>query len=89
VSGVPHVLLIDGNGKIAFAGHPASRKLEEDLNDLAEGKPLTGAGTGAAEGGSSGPDFTGYTDMDKVVIDGECDAFEKGVLQFVSNADLK
>lgn len=28
VSGVPHVILIDTQGKIAFAGHPAQRNLE-------------------------------------------------------------
>lgn len=28
VNGVPHILLIDGEGKIAYAGHPSSRNLE-------------------------------------------------------------
>jgi len=42
VSGVPHVMLIDQNGKIVFKGHPAGRPdLEKDLNDLADGKELS------------------------------------------------
>jgi hypothetical protein len=31
VSGVPHVVLVDGEGKIAFVGHPASLKLEDAI----------------------------------------------------------
>lgn len=43
VKGVPHILIIDTNGKIAFKGHPANRKdLVKDFNDLLEGKALEG-----------------------------------------------
>jgi hypothetical protein len=43
ISGVPHVLLVDTNGKIVFKGHPASRKnLEEDFDKLLKGEPLEG-----------------------------------------------
>jgi Thioredoxin-like len=45
VNGVPHVLLVDTNGKIVYVGHPASRNLEEDINTLLSGKPITGDGT--------------------------------------------
>lgn len=31
-SGVPHVVLIDTHGKIVYIGHPATRKLEEDID---------------------------------------------------------
>jgi hypothetical protein len=48
VNGVPHVLLVDTNGKIVFVGHPASRNLEEDINALLKGDTLTGEGTGAS-----------------------------------------
>ena len=41
-SGVPHVCLIDTTGKIVFKGHPASRKLEEDIDNLLKGEKLTG-----------------------------------------------
>lgn len=50
VQGVPHVALVDTEGKIVFVGHPASRKLEEDINLLLEGGKITGAGTTAAGG---------------------------------------
>jgi hypothetical protein len=46
VDGVPHVMLIDRSGKIVFKGHPAEREnLEQDIDDLIEGKTLTGKGT--------------------------------------------
>ena len=46
VQGVPHVLLVDTKGKIVFVGHPASRKLEEDIDKLLKGETLSGEGTG-------------------------------------------
>lgn len=42
VSGVPRVMLVDQSGTIVFSGHPASRKLEEDLDNLSQGKTLEG-----------------------------------------------
>jgi len=49
VSGVPHVMLIDTEGKIAFKGHPANRKdLKADFSALLRGEKLTGEGCGAA-----------------------------------------
>ena len=48
VNGVPHVLLVDTDGKIVFVGHPASRNLEEDINTLLKGQTLTGEGTVAS-----------------------------------------
>lgn len=40
VKGVPHVVLIDTNGMIAFIGHPAERKLEADIETLLKGEKL-------------------------------------------------
>ena len=40
VKGVPHVILIDTNGMIAFIGHPAERKLEADIETLLKGQKL-------------------------------------------------
>lgn len=57
VQGVPHCLLVDTNGVIVFVGHPASRKLEEDIDALLKGDKITGAGTtrsGGDEGGEGG-----------------------------------
>jgi len=42
VNGVPHVVLIDTNGKIAFVGHPAERDLEKDIETLLKGEVLQG-----------------------------------------------
>jgi len=52
-------LLVDKLGKIVFMGHPASRNLEKDINDLLEGKTITGDGCNAAgddAGAESGSD---------------------------------
>jgi len=46
--GVPHVWLVDTKGTIVFMGHPSTRKLEQDIDDLLEGKTITGEGTGSA-----------------------------------------
>jgi len=55
VRGVPHVLLVDKEGRIVFKGHPASRpNLEQDLDDLAAGKSLTGDGVWSGESAASG-----------------------------------
>jgi len=55
--GVPHVFLVDKQGKIVFMGHPSSRNLEKDINDLLDGKTLSGEGTGpAAEGDAKDDD---------------------------------
>ena len=40
VRGVPHCLLVDKHGKIVWIGHPASRNLEEDINNLLADKVL-------------------------------------------------
>lgn len=70
VRGVPCVMLIDKNGKVAFKGHPASRKnLEEDFETLASGGTLTGQGTGPEaeeeedEGEAGGSDINFDTAM--------------------------
>jgi len=50
VRGVPHVMIIDTNGKIVFKGHPANRPdLAKDFNDLLEGKTLEGEGCAPTE----------------------------------------
>ena len=37
-------MLVDGEGKIAFVGHPASIDLEKSIEKLAKGEKLDGAG---------------------------------------------
>jgi hypothetical protein len=51
VQGVPHVLIVDTNGKIVFMGHPASRNIENDIDALLKGETLSGDGTGASAAG--------------------------------------
>ena len=61
VAGVPHVLLVDTNGKIVFVGHPASREIEKDIETLLKGEKITGEGTGASaeeeKTGEAGSEF--------------------------------
>jgi len=61
VEGVPHVVLVDTNGKIVYIGHPASRKLEKDIDTLLNGEKLKGEGVGASTG--AGEDYEGSTDF--------------------------
>lgn len=77
VRGVPCVMLIDQNGKIVFKGHPASRPdLEKDLNDLAEGKELSGKDE--AEAGEEGAEAaTGA--VDATTMHAEIDEFKTKV----------
>lgn len=53
VQGVPHVVLIDGHGKVAYIGHPASRDLEKDIETLIKGEPLKGVEGGDDEEGEN------------------------------------
>jgi len=76
-------MLIDQNGKIAFKGHPANRpNLEQDLDDMAAGKALTGEGTFQAKpaGGNEEPaEEEGFKVVDAMAINAEIDTFkEKG-----------
>ena len=34
IQGVPHVMLVDTHGVIVYKGHPAQRKLEQDIDAL-------------------------------------------------------
>lgn len=55
--GIPFCVLLDTQGKVAFMGHPASRKFEDDFQTLLDGNKLTGDGTsggGDDEDGESG-----------------------------------
>ncbi len=40
VQGVPHVVLVDIEGKIAYIGHPAATNLEENIETLLKGGKL-------------------------------------------------
>jgi len=84
VQGVPHVMIIDKEGKIAFKGHPATRQdLEKDFDQLLKGdEPLTGQGTAsAAKAGAGGDDDDEdgkqKDDLDTKEINEEMDAFKK------------
>ena len=41
MEGVPHVALIDTEGRIVFLGNPSERDLEADINTLLKGEKLT------------------------------------------------
>lgn len=88
VNGVPHVMLVDANGKLAFVGHPAVRKLEEDIDKLLKGEKLTGEGTGPSsdEDGAAEED-SDYKDLDLEKIRKDFDQFTEGIKAM--DADLK
>ena len=83
VRGVPHVMLIDKKGMIAFKGHPANRKdLKADLDAMLAGTPLTGEGcapenpaAGGEGGDAAAAEETKFPDGFKEGLD--CDAISK------------
>merc|ERR1712146_12977 len=67
VNGVPHVMLLDTNGKIVFKGHPATRSdLEADFNTLLKGEEITGDGTKAEGGDAKEEEGAGGDEKDPV-----------------------
>ena len=78
VQGVPHCLLIDTEGTIVFMGHPASRKFEDDFNNLLKGEKITGEGTKPA-GGDTNEDDANV----KVCSDEDAQKFAEGTKEWV------
>ena len=64
LQGVPHCALVDTHGKIVWIGHPSSRKLEEDINALLEGKEISGV-EGDAEDEEGAAEASGDLDFEK------------------------
>jgi hypothetical protein len=89
VNGVPHVLLIDSQGKIAYAGHPASRDLEKDIETLLKGEPLAGVKSDG-EAGADEEDSEGFEEKDLEAIQSEMKRFESEVkAKLLGREDLK
>lgn len=87
VKGVPHIVLIGGDGKIAYAGHPASRKLEEDIETLLKGEKLKGVSDGDDEDEEDG---SGFKDTDLAEVQKECLNFETQATDvLIKNSELK
>jgi len=93
VNGVPHVMLVDKEGKIAFKGHPANRKnLEQDIDDLIAGKALTGEGTGPApvvEGEKAPAIPEGFEELDADVIGREVETNKLTLEGFAKDDSMK
>jgi thiol-disulfide isomerase/thioredoxin len=78
VQGVPHVLLVDTEGQIVFMGHPASRKIEDDINNLLKGVKLEGEGTKPKGAPESSDDASV-----KVCSDEDAQRFAEGTKEWV------
>jgi len=90
VRGVPHVMLIDQNGKIAFKGHPASRpNLEADLDTLAKGEALTGEGTESKSSEETATDDTNAKVFELDQVNKEIEAGKEAMLAMQADASLK
>lgn len=90
VSGVPHVMIIDKSGKIAYKGHPASRpNLEEDFDNLRKDIPLTGQGCATVEsagGEEAAPE--GYVEMDGATLAADIEKATAGIEELTKNEDV-
>ncbi len=86
VQGVPHVVLIDGEGKIAFVGHPATRELEKDIETLIKGEKLKGVSAG---GDDEDEDEGGYEELDVAKISAEMQNFKEKVKTLANKDSVK
>ena len=89
VQGVPHVMLVDGEGKLAFVGHPAVRDLEKDIDTLLKGEKLTGEGTGASEESPEAESAGGYKDLDLKKIIEDYEKFPEIIKSVNNDSDVK
>ena len=83
VRGVPHVVLVDGNGKIAFVGHPAALDLEKGIETLIKGEPL-----GKSAGGDDEEDG-GYKAADVTAIRAEINRWDSKIKELADDKTLK
>jgi hypothetical protein len=79
---VPHVLLVDTNGKLAFVGHPASIKLEEAIEKLLKGEALPSSA-------EESDDSSNYKELDVAKIRSELEAYSAKVDELSKNEDFK
>jgi len=87
VNGVPHVVLVDGEGKIAFIGHPATRKLKDDIDTLLKGEKLEGIKDAAEE--EEDEDTESFKDLDLDAINKEIDTFNSKLPELSNNETVK
>jgi thiol-disulfide isomerase/thioredoxin len=76
VSGVPHVVLVDSHGRIAYAGHPAVREIEKDIEALMKGEKLKGVEGGDGE---EEEDSSAYKELNLTKIKQEMEKFSEQV----------
>lgn len=90
VSGVPHVMLVDKEGKLAFIGHPATRKLEEDIDKLIKGEKLTGEGTGPSveDDEAVNDDTSEYKELDLARIASDFEKFLSGFDEMMKDKEV-
>lgn len=84
--GVPHVFLVDKSGKIVFKGHPMTRNLENDINDLLADKTLTGEGTGPSTEESAADEGKA---QDQGAVTEAVAKFETDAKAFIQRDDVK
>jgi len=80
------VALVDGEGNIAFIGHPASTNLEADIETLLKGGKLGGGAD--AQGGNAGQDDK-FKDLDLAKVSTDIHSFKRSIEKLTNNADLK
>ena len=85
VQGVPHVLLVDTNGKLVFVGHPAEINLEDAIEKLLRGEALPDSQEDEQEGGDSAR----YKEIDLAKIRSELDSYVPKVEALAADEDFK
>jgi len=91
VRGVPHCLLVDTHGKIVWIGHPASRNLEEDIDNLLAGKQLELKPDSEDEDSDNGNEGEGeeVKAIDTASATAAIKAFEQDTKELLSKEEFK
>jgi hypothetical protein len=84
VNGVPHVVLVDAQGKIAYVGHPMSINLESSIETLLKGENL-----GASGGDDDEEEGESFSDLDLAKIREEMVNWDSKVSEISQIPDLK
>ena len=87
MTGVPKVVLVDTNGKIAFIGHPGSTNLDHGIDRLLKGKSLKNK-VGSGENNEH-EDESSFKEIDLSKVRAEINRFNSDVSKLSSNEIIK
>jgi hypothetical protein len=85
VNGVPHVVLVDTEGKLAFIGHPMEIDLEKGIETLLKGEKLESK----AGGDDEEEDGSAFVELDTDKVREEMSKWETKIEELTKNEIIK